>query len=100
MRQVILLTALLLTGCATTKLVPEEVFPTPPAELMTPSETMTKLPDGPVKATDALAIVNDNYAAANANKVKLDALQQWITETEANVQKANGKNKNATGKHQ
>lgn len=70
-------------------------FPDVPVELMTPSEVYTTLPDGPVKATDALAKVNDNYAAANINKTRLDALQQWIKETKANVQATN---KNAPGK--
>jgi len=91
MRVLTILAVCLLAGCATTKLESKLVFPDVPVELMAPAEPMNKLPDGPVKATDALAVVNDNYAAANANKVRLEGLQQWIKETEANVKAANNK---------
>lgn len=92
MKTLVLLMALMLSGCATTQLESKLVFPDVPTDLMVPPEPMKKLPDGPVKATDALAIVNDNYAAANANKTILEGLQAWIKETQANVKAANGKN--------
>lgn len=93
-----ILAVLLLAGCATTKLESKLVFPDVPDNLMVPSQPMTKLPDGPVKATDALKTVNDNYAAANINKTILDGLQQWIKEAQANVKAANSNKKNATSK--
>jgi hypothetical protein len=40
MRSLIITLALILTGCQTTKLVPEYVFPDPPTPLMVPGKSL------------------------------------------------------------
>ena len=42
-----------------------------------------------VKSTDALGIVSENYGICETNKEQLESLQNWITETQANIEKAN-----------
>lgn len=52
--------------------------------------------DSGIKDTDALATISDNYDTFHQQKAQLDALQQWITETNAAIEAAN---KATTKKH-
>lgn len=45
------------------------------------------------QANTALATVTTNYATCKANEEQLSSLQQWITETNANIASSNKKNK-------
>jgi hypothetical protein len=52
MKKLLILATLLLTGCQTTKLVPQIYCPAPPAEIMVPAKPLQQL-QKPAPATGA-----------------------------------------------
>lgn len=91
MRAVTALVAILaLAGCTTTVPVTTVEMPTPPATLMVPPQKLTAIPATTTDPKAVLQIIITNNAAAINNSDELTALQNWLTQTAANL-KSGGK---------
>ena len=76
MRNLLLASLLLLTGCATS--VPVTMsFPQLPEALDKPCERLQPLPEGKRELSDLLENTNDNYAKAKECNAKANAWKEW-----------------------
>lgn len=94
MKKLILLGALLLSGCATTQLIPQEKIPESllTGPLMEAPGTIAPIaagPDGTIKANEALAVVTANYGVCEVNSVRLADLQAAILKAQAELDRLN-----------
>jgi hypothetical protein len=88
----LLLVVLFLTGCTTTKLIPQQDLLNPPATLMTPVHQLQELPAN-ATATDALKIVVANYGITREYAAEIQAWQDWLNQTNADIAAENKKAK-------
>jgi hypothetical protein len=76
MRNLLLVSLLLLTGCATS--VPVTMsFPQVPEALDKPCERLQPLAEGKRELSDLLENTNDNYAKAKECNAKANAWKEW-----------------------
>ena len=76
MRNLLLASLLLLTGCATT--VPVTMsFPQLPESLTKPCDRLEPLADGKRELSDLLENTTDNYAKAKECNAKANAWREW-----------------------
>ena len=76
MRNLLLVSILLLTGCATS--VPVTMsFPQVPEALDKPCERLQPLAEGKHELSDLLENTNDNYAKAKECNAKANAWKEW-----------------------
>jgi hypothetical protein len=76
MRNLLLASLLLLTGCATS--VPVTMsFPQVPEALEKPCERLQPLVEGKRELSDLLENTNDNYAKAKECNAKANAWKEW-----------------------
>ena len=76
MRNLLLASLLLLTGCATT--VPVKMsFPELPESLTKPCDRLEPLADGKRELSDLLENTTDNYAKAKECNAKANAWREW-----------------------
>ena len=76
MRSLLLISLLVLTGCATS--VPVKMsFPQVPEALDKPCERLEPLADGKRELSDLLENTTDNYAKAKECNAKANAWKEW-----------------------
>lgn len=71
--------SLILTGCASTTVIPvKDNFPKPPEALMKSPEELRTLPEGPLVLSNVTDTVIQNYRIANSMRIQLLSLQAWM----------------------
>jgi hypothetical protein len=71
----ILITALMLTGCLTTTV--KQKFPDVPAGLLTACPSLEQIDPATTKLSEVVRVVTDNYSQYHECRVKIDAWIEW-----------------------
>jgi hypothetical protein len=77
MKRLIIISALLLTACATGKTNVMPKWPEAPADLQQPAAELTPLPSDKRNLSDLIDNSNDNYAQYYILKEKYEGWQNW-----------------------
>jgi len=79
--RLLILIAVLLSGCSTTAVPVVMKFPDAPPSLMTSASDLNKLPkDKKIELSDIIQTTNDNAAKYYELKIKYEAWQEWYKE--------------------
>jgi hypothetical protein len=76
MKIILLLPAVLLTGCLSFTAPVKQKFPDVPKELLETCPEL-KLVESTEKLSDVLSVINENYSEYHSCRVKIDAWIQW-----------------------
>ena len=77
MRGILILTALILTGCATQAVPVKPKFPEAIQALTTPCPDLVEIPIETTKLSEAISIIAQNYGAYHECKIKVDSWNEW-----------------------
>ena len=78
MKKLIVILALLLTACASTKSVSvKQPWPNVPDDLMMACPDLHKVPEDTTKLSDVLTVVTDNYPEYKECKIIVDNWIEW-----------------------
>jgi len=80
MKKILLISLLVLTGCATKIVAPGEKWPEVPAALTAPVPNLTPMAPGDTSFSDLLININQNYTAYYQLKNKIEQWQQWYND--------------------
>lgn len=76
----VLLSAILLTGCATQPVPIKPKFPDAAQSLKAPCPELKEIPPETTKLSEAISIIAQNYGTYQECKLKVELWNEWYTE--------------------